>query len=134
MKYTKMIPTEIDVVTLDAHMNVRHTEDAYLNGEEDTEGNMPLLAGDDWHIQIDLESGQISNWPKGTTAKTHYKVCDSGVYRLYDKDGNLVEEQYGYVPSMLGRGGYGDYVILEIDENGIIQDWDADLSYFEEDD
>lgn len=31
------------------------------------------------------------------------------------------------------KNGYGDYVIMDINENGFIDKWQVDLSYFKED-
>ena len=48
----------------------------------------------------------------------------------------LIVEKDGYVPNALLPGNYGDYLSLNINENGLITNWrpDANLSDFEEDD
>jgi hypothetical protein len=63
----------------------------------------------------------------------HYKVCDAGSYFVKDAEGNTAMSiEWDYVPSILcpKERGYGDYIIMDIDENGFIQKWKADLSDF----
>lgn len=131
---TKQVPVKF----LHAEMGVRYWEDAEVNGvgESDDDPKIPLRRGDTWEITIDLETGTIPQWPQGVTAKTHYKVCDAGVYRAMTADNEVILERDGYVPRMLSPGGdgYGDYVIMEIDGEGKIQGFKPDLSFFEDDD
>lgn len=134
-KVTIKTITRVPVQYLLAECGVRYWEDATVNGETDHEGDLiPLRNGDTWSPLIDLETGQIEGWPKGTTANIHYKVADAGVYSLLDENRVTVIKKDGYVPSMLSPcgTGYGDYVIMSINENGRISDWSADLSYFED--
>lgn len=138
MKETKSVPVKY----LQAECGVRYWEDATVNGENDADGSrIPLrdpkpndsLGGGTWLPVIDLDTGMIEGWPKGTTASVHYKVCDDGAYHLLDEDRNVVHSINGYVPSIMcpeGEG-YGDYVIMQIDGDGRIAKWRADLSDFE---
>jgi len=137
MKVT--VKSEVEVTTLVADMGPRYWEDSKVNGKEDDADNptIPLKHGDRWILTIDLNTGKIENWSKGVTADVHYKVCDDGVYKLYDESGNEVTRSAKYVPAMLspaGYGDYGDYVIMKIDSEGYIENFRADLIYFEEDD
>ena len=106
---------------------VRYWEDTTVNGQEDTDGSLiPLRKGDQWMITIDLETGKIHDWPEGTTADIHYKVCDAGAYWLADKEGKPAAKWNGfYVPDDLlaGGEGYGDYIILKVDGAGVIEGW-----------
>ena len=131
MKFTRMQKVETDVTHLLAEMGVRYWEDGTVNGEEDDDAspNMPFAENGIWRITIDLGTGTILNWPQGTTAETHYKVCDDGVYSLLS-GGEVVANKDGYVPEMLGGG---DYVVLHIGPDGVIANWKADLDYFGED-
>lgn len=126
-----------EVKYLRANLGVRYWEDAKVNGVVDEDGSLiPLKDGDLWRITVDLETGVILDWPEGVKAETHYKVADAGEYLLLDENKELVISKYNYVPSMLCplENGYGDYVILSIDETGKIAGWKPKLDYFEEDD
>ena len=54
-------------------------------------------------------------------------MCDDGEYKIFDKDMTQIGETiYSYVPKIfaINHSGYGDYVIMTIDEDGFIFDWD----------
>jgi hypothetical protein len=107
---------------------VRYWEDAEINGEQDTvEGTrIPLKVGSLWKPIIELETGRVVDWPKGTTADIHYKVCDQGEYWLEDANGERLKWKGDYVPNALlcvGDNGFGDYIILKISAEGIIEGW-----------
>ena len=107
---------------------VRYPEDATVNGVEDTEGSlMPYLGKEGWIPVIDIKTGRINQWPEGTTAKVHYKVCDAGEYWLEDDDGKLLKYPGHYVPDGLcpGGEGYGDYIIMDIGSDGVIESWNG---------
>lgn len=116
------------ITTVQASMQPRYWEDAVVNGnaEDDNNPTIPGRNRDTWNIEIDVESGKIANWPQGTTAKTHYKVCDAGFYSFYDESDFLTLSFEGYVPPFLypNADGWGDYVILDIDADGKINHWD----------
>jgi hypothetical protein len=117
-----------------ASMHVRYWEDATVNGKKcSCSGDMPLSFADMWNIKIDIDDGKIINWPTGTTADVNFKVCDDGNYWLHDENGETIFETDGYVPNILSPGseGYGDYVIMTIDENGMIANWKIDLEDFQ---
>jgi len=143
MKVTTTIKKEIDVKYLHVEVEPRHWCDIALNGgdffnddDDMSKINIPCRYDDKWEIIIDLETGQITNWEKGTIAQTSFKVCDAGTYTLTDKDNIFVDKYDGYVPDMLcpDEEGYGDYIIMTIDENGFIKNFKADLTPFENDD
>lgn len=126
---------KVDVRYLKVDADVRYWEDATVNGETDNDGKLiPCRFGNSWAPVIDLETGFIQDWPEGTTAEVHYKVCDAGVYTLLDADMCAVKSIDGYVPDILSPGepGWGDYIILSIDGDGKIACWDSDLDQFEE--
>jgi hypothetical protein len=128
---------EYDVHYLRAQCGVRYWEDSEVDGVEDTEGQLiPCRVDDYWMPLIDLERGVIINWEIGKTAKVHYKVCDDGVYRLLDKDKNIVKEIDGYVPDLMcpEGDGFGDYVIMNIDANGKIDKWRVSSREFQQED
>ena len=125
---------------------VRYYKDSIVNGENDIswdeqkEGVKPRMPcvvkreGEnikpedswDWSLEIDAEHGVILNWPKGNTAQVHYKVCDD-CHADYFLNGKKIcdNEKDGYVPDFLcpADSGYGDYIIMDINEEGQIADW-----------
>lgn len=105
-------------------------EDGEINGIEDNDESpkMPFVQDGRWKPLIDVDKGQVVDWAQGTTASIHYKVCDDGNYQLLDEGKFMVAElQYEYVPECLYGG---DYIILEIDEEGFIEGWYASFPEF----
>jgi hypothetical protein len=127
---------QVEVAMLRVFARVRYWEDGKLNGQEDVNGDMPFRSGDLWCPIIDLEAGKIIDWPSGNTASLHYKVCDAGEYSLLGVDGNFVKKIDGYVPKIMcpADNGYGDYIIMNIDDTGKIAGWDVTLDEWEESD
>ena len=113
----------VRVKFLQARCGVRYWEDATVNGIADADGKLiPFRDGDNWVPLIELATGKIVNWPNGTTADIHYKVCDDGSYQLLGDGGHVVLERDGYVIDMMcpEGAGYGDYVIMKVGEDGAI--------------
>ena len=83
-----------------------------------------------WNILIDLDKGKVVDWPKGFCIHTNFKVCDDGEYSFLDDQKNEVinitkeYDQY-YVPDFLALedSGYGDYVYINIDGDGHIENF-----------
>ncbi|WCM42422.1 hypothetical protein MG290_01765 [Flavobacterium sp. CBA20B-1] len=128
MKATIKVEKEFDLKTLEVFAKVRYWEDSSVNEEDDTENGdlIPCKVDDNWCPIIDIDTGIITNWEKGKTAEIHYKVCDCCAWGIKDIEGNLVLKSEGdYVPGTLSpkEPGYGDYIIMDISEDGTIQDW-----------
>jgi hypothetical protein len=134
MKNTILVKKEVELKTLHVEAGVRYWEDATVNGKEDVDGLLiPCKDGDTWKPIIDIDNGQILNWNKGTEADIHYKVCDDGSYFIKDADGETVLSIEGdYVPKLMcPKGeGYGDYIIMDVDKDGFIGNWKANLNGF----
>ena len=120
---------------------------------EDFRNNLPFVEkgnigyGEEyyWNIVIDINSGKVENWPKDFCISTWFKVCDDGLYQILDTDGEVVwdsiKSEYYYVPTFLeiGDEGYGDYIYLDIDGEGNIENWNEEgipeiKEYFKEND
>lgn len=132
VKVTKQI--EVNAVYLRASCGVRYWEDSIVNGVEDEDGKLiPCKVGDRWKPLIELETGTILNWEQGVKAEIHYKVVDDGQYYLLDENKDEIIMKDGYVPHIMSpkENGYGDYVIMDVDENGVIANWKVDLSTFD---
>jgi hypothetical protein len=133
MKIELKVTKEYDVRFLQVDAGVRYWEDGIINGENFEDGSTtPCVEGDRWKPLIDIESGKILNWNIGNTADIHYKVCDDGVYILLDENKDIILSYEGYVRNIMcpQEQGYGDYIIMSIDENGMIQEWNVDLTDF----
>jgi hypothetical protein len=119
-------PTAAVRIQINAEM--RYWEDARVNGVADEDGTLvPGRHGNDGRITIDLETGTILDWPGGTTADIHYKVCDAGQYWLLDATGRRIARYRGhYVPNEFlchGDNGYGDYIIFKVNGVGKIEQY-----------
>lgn len=78
------------------------------------EGKLSLL--------LDLDTGKVRFWP-GKPAKVHLKVRDGGAYTLLDADLNTVSTREGeYVPDFFPGEHYGDYLILDIADDGTVME------------
>ena len=135
MKVKIKVVKEVDLKLLIVKARVRYWEDSEVNGENDTENgdNVPCKSGDLWTPHIEIETGKILNWKQGVKAEIHYKVADCCGFELYDINGiKVLSAEDGYVPRTLcpKENGHGDYIIMDIDENGIIADWNFDFSDF----
>lgn len=133
----KTIPDDRLMVKVVAH--VRYWEDSEINGVDDDNNNpkMPCVTGiydrsgrRFWCPFIDVETGRIINWEKGVEASIHYKVCDECGLTIMKGDTVLYEDE-DYVPEFLcpKEEGYGDYIIMDIDGEGFIKNWDKSKVY-----
>lgn len=85
------------------------------------------------NLEIDIDTGKVTNWPKNCPTDFHdIKIVDTGNYWLRDDNADLVVGYTGYVPSCLGRDGYGDYLEFEIDGNSHIVGWSFDQDDYDE--
>ncbi len=128
------LPEDAEATHLRAECEVRYWEDAEVDGVEDGDGTrIPCRNGDLWSPLIALATGRIENWTPGVSAKIHYKICDAGRYALLDADGEEIVAKSGYVPKIMAPGGshFGDYVIMTIGPDGVIEKWHPDVSHWE---
>lgn len=123
MKATIKVEKEVNIRTVLIDIAPRYIGDAE---DDDMPTDFPLLNAEKtaWVASVDIDTGAIAGWPQGDKRNMHVKVCDAGTYRLIDSEGNEVAARVNdYVPNGVVPGSYGDYVELEIDENGIITNW-----------
>lgn len=140
MKVIVNRPVEIDIKTLFVKAHVRYPEDSMIQEGPDDEWaeddadqpKMPCMEYIDcrykgwyWRPVIDLETGRIINWKQGVRASISYKVCDEFECEVKDSNNAIVASYNGYVLNFMAitDEGYGDYIYLDIDENGMIEDW-----------
>jgi len=135
MKIDMEVIKEVDVKKIILKAGVRYWEDCKVNELDYNEehnpdfSKIPCKENDVWSPIIDIETGIILNWTKGTKLKTWFKVCDCCNFSILDAEGNTVYSRDEYVPSFLSidDSGYGDYIYLTIDEEGKILNWKKEL-------
>ena len=120
-----------NIIKIEAH--VRYPEDAYVNGKQEDEDlpTMPYLASDPsegdwiWNLSIDADTGEVIGWPKGTVGQSNYKVCDECKVTF----GSINYDCY--VPDFLSIDdeGFGDYIYITIQADGLIKGWDKSRFY-----
>lgn len=135
MKVNLKVEKEFDLKTLEVFAGVRYWEDSIINEDKDNESGdlVPCKVDDNWCPVIDIETGVILNWEKGKTAEIHYKVCDQCSWGLKDIDGRLIFKSEGdYVPKTLypQGDGFGDYIIMNVNEYGVIDKWNFNIDDF----
>lgn len=131
MEFKAFEEVNYDVRYLKVSAGVRYWGDARVNGIDDEQGDLiPCRVGDNWCPLIDVDHGVITNWTQGVVADIHYKVCDVGVYTLQGEGYNTIKKMDGYVPNIMcpEPDGFGDYIIMKVEEDGTIQNWKKDLS------
>lgn len=102
-----------------------------IDGEDQIEENERLreafVDGSVFEIYVDIDSGQIRNWPKdwpaGEDVDLYLKPRDAGCYELFDADEKSLAAVEDYVPHGVVPGSYGDYVDLQISDEGVITNW-----------
>jgi hypothetical protein len=84
---------------------------------------------------VNLKDHSIIDWKKknGRSGYLFYKVVDAGTYTLLDENDKIIKELNGYVPNHLipEPDGYGDYIELKVNPEGIITNWSKDDSFHE---
>jgi hypothetical protein len=128
---------EYDAKFLHVRAGVRYWDDAKVNGQEDVDGSLiPFKKGDDWCPIIEIDTGKIQGWPEGVEADIHYKVCDDGDYTLFTNAKNQIIDISGYVPNCMcpNDEGYGDYIIMQVNGDGLIDGWNPSFEDFQETD
>jgi hypothetical protein len=86
--------------------------------------DIPLVVDDRWRIRVNVDSGQICGWPENSAIKIEANVRDSGKYFLIDNEGEVIESLIEEpVPNQLIPGGDGDYIDLDIGDDGVIKNW-----------
>lgn len=95
-----------------------------------------LKDGNGLKMTIDLETGHVLEWPQNKSISIDFynlKIVDEGCYALLDQNMQVVcgLEYRGYVPDIIGEGGYGDYWMFEVDKDGNIPGWEMTQEKFD---
>ena len=126
MKAVVKVEKEVWVTKINVNIAPRYIGD---DEGDDIPTDFPLLNDlkNLWVADINIDTGKIENWKTGKARKLFAKVCDAGVYTLFDSDGNQVSRIDGYIPEIVPNE-YGDYINLDIDEEGYIRNWNNNVS------
>lgn len=118
MKLSVLRPVEVDVDAIRVSVPIRYDEDL----EELGENSLGMFVTDRT-LRVELElDGQVRDWPGGA-AYIHTKVVDQGTYELLSGSVVVATISEDYVPSCLPGEHHGDYLILDIAEDGTITNW-----------
>ena len=110
---------EVEIKTVVAVIDV-----SSMVADGDLDSYTPLLGGSIWELNIDIDTGKISDWPCDRPMRVPLLVRDTGTYRLIDIDGEIVGEIVnGYVPNDVIPGAYGEIIELDIDCDGFVTNW-----------
>lgn len=118
MKATVVVKKEVEITYLAVKAEDIEVENYVRLSPIDEDGN--------WCPKIDVSNGKIVNWEHNEAVSIHEKVRDSGSYTLIDSSGKAINDsENDYVPKCMcpQDSGYGDYIIMDISEEGFIQGW-----------
>lgn len=116
MKVTVTRPVELEIDAVRLVLPMRYED-------EDMPFDYPFRKDDVWDVIVEMDTGQIRNWPGGHALDLYSKVCDEGSYYLLHGTDVVAKIEEDYVPNELVPGAYGDYVDLEISDTGLIKNW-----------
>lgn len=128
----KLISCEYEAHTLEIDAYFRYPEDASYWDENDIEHEcdnenpeIPCFDGHNWKPIIDINTGKILNWDKPYAAYVFGKICDEFCCKVKGINGEVLIDYEGYVPDCMAilSNGFGDYIDMMVNSDGIIQDW-----------
>nr|DAE07718.1 MAG TPA: hypothetical protein [Podoviridae sp. ct8mF2]DAJ52225.1 MAG TPA: hypothetical protein [Caudoviricetes sp.] len=117
MKVTVYKPVELEIHTVrievELHDDVSESLPKHLFNDD---GELDLL--------IEVDTGKVISWQGDVPVVIHDNICNNGIYTLFDKSGNEVGkiDNY-YVPFDLIPGKRGEYIHIDISDDGIVTNW-----------
>jgi hypothetical protein len=123
----------VQYVKMKIFLKDRDLELSTINGKKyPTTDEIPCMNnGDMWCPLIDVENGIIINWEKGTTANINIEVdYDYRVFECLDENKNILHILEERVPDSLSpeKEGYGEYIHMTINNEGVINKWNPILT------
>lgn len=109
--------TEIEIhsvrIEVELHDDVSESLPKHLFNDD---GELDLL--------IEVDTGKVISWQGDVPVVIHDNICNNGIYTLFDKSGNEVGkiDNY-YVPFDLIPGKRGEYIHIDISDDGIVTNW-----------
>lgn len=120
MKVTVLRPAEVSIVYVDVVVPV-DTSDIKCGGiPADCHG----ICDGQLRLRLNLETKRVENWIGGDVS-IFLKVRDTGMYRLLDGDGNIVNQRDYYVPRFLPNDG-SDYFACNIAADGTVTEYNGE--------
>lgn len=118
MNYSKAVETKVDI-------NIQYLQmDLPIQLQDEIPKDYPFIFGKVWRPVVDIESGQICNFPpQAHSQEISLNVADSGRYTLHDRNFRCVHRYEGFVPNQVVPSTYGNCVELNINERGKITNW-----------
>lgn len=117
MKVTVYKPVELEIHTVrievELHDDVSEILPKHLFNDD---GELDLL--------IEVDTGKVVSWQGNEPVSIHDNIRNNGVYTLLDKQGKKVArlDNY-YIPHDLIPGKRGEYIHIDISEDGIVKNW-----------
>lgn len=118
MILTRTVKQQVEATAIRFTIPLRH-----LDEEDHIADDFPGREGATLTLTIGLDDGIVRDWPKGRAGEVYEKVVDEGVYTLLTSDGTEIVTRKWYVPGFFPEDHYGDYVILDINEDGRVRGW-----------
>jgi hypothetical protein len=121
MNVTINRPVNYEVKTIEVKVFIRNTElYSKLQCMNPYEGY--------WCPIIDVDEGIITNWDINESVYVFLKVCDEFECTVKDASDAIVASYNGYVLNFMAitDEGYGDYIYLDVNEDGYIENWSFD--------
>lgn len=117
MKVTVYKPVELEI----------HSVRIEVELHDDVSENLPKhLFNDDGELDllIEVDTGKVVSWQGNGPVSIHANVRNNGVYTLFDKFGDKVAslDNY-YIPHDLIPGKRGEYIHIDINDDGIVTNW-----------
>lgn len=118
----------VNVNKLHFRVPVRYWENAQFYCPNDKTANcgIPGRDGQYWDCTIDIDSGKILNWIWDVVGSVYFKVYDEFSCEFIDDKGRYIYTiKNDYVPDFMcpKEQGFGEYIIMDIDEAGTIEKW-----------
>jgi hypothetical protein len=117
MKVTVYKPVELEIHTVrievELHDNVSERLPKHLFNDD---GELDLL--------IEVDTGKVISWQGNEPVSIHDNIRNNGVYTLFDKCGGKVASLGNYyIPHDLIPGKRGEYIHIDINDDGIVTNW-----------
>lgn len=117
MKVEVLKPTEVEI----------HSVRIEVELHDDVSENLPKhLFNDDGELDllIEVDTGKVVSWQGNEPVSIHDNIRNNGVYTLFDKCGDEVASLGNYyIPHDLIPGKRGEYIHIDISEDGVITNW-----------